>query len=82
MTTIPPEVRTRIGARLRELRGGRSQGVVAQLSGLSQPALSNYEMGKRELPLGTALVLATVLGVRLADLLEGVRVDHMGGITL
>ena len=36
-----------IGARLRELRGSRSQAEVAQAVGITQAALGNYEAGTR-----------------------------------
>ena len=66
------ELRRTTGQRLREwrLRRERSQAEVARASGITQASLSNYETGKRELPLSTALRLAAALDVHLGDLLD------------
>lgn len=64
--------RIEVGRRLRELRGkrGRSQADVSRAAGITQASLSNYETGKRELPLSTALNLAAALDVSFGDLLQ------------
>jgi transcriptional regulator with XRE-family HTH domain len=56
--------------RLREIRltQGKTQADVAWLSGITQAALSNYENGKRDIPLRSLLALASVLAVRPAEL--------------
>jgi transcriptional regulator with XRE-family HTH domain len=60
------------GERLREwrIRRERTQRDVASSVGITQGALSNYETGKRELPLSTALAVAAALDITLADMLE------------
>ena len=64
--------RTEVGKRLRELRQtrARSQADVARSAGITQASLSNYETGKRELPLATALNLAATLDVSLGEVLR------------
>jgi len=64
--------RAEVGKRLRELRRmrGRSQADVSSHAGITQASLSNYETGKRELPLSTALNLAAELDVPFGDLME------------
>lgn len=84
MHEIPADVRRHMGARIREMRTERreSQTHLAARIGVTQASLSNYETGKREVPLGVALILADALEVRLAELLDGVRVNPMRGVTL
>ncbi len=70
-----PHVLTRraeVGRRLREFRrgGGLTQGELSRAVRIGQASLSNYENGKRELPLAVAVNLAGALGVSLGDLLE------------
>ena len=64
--------RIEVGRRLREARRrrGLSQSEVSQSAGITQASLSNYETGKRELPLSTILNLAAALDVSLGDLME------------
>lgn len=64
--------RRAIGDRLREwrLRREMSQAEVAKEAGITQASLSNYETGKRDLPLSTFLGVARALSVSLGDLLE------------
>jgi transcriptional regulator with XRE-family HTH domain len=59
------------GSRIRRLRRRRAlrQETVARAAGISQPTLSNYETGKREVPITTALSIAAALDVSLAELL-------------
>lgn len=60
------------GRRLREwrIRRDKSQAEVARVAGITQASLSNYETGKRELPLATALNVAAALDVSLGELLD------------
>ena len=65
------EQRRAIGRRLREWRLKRelSQSEVARISGVTQASLSNYETGKRDLPLSTFLGVVAALDVGVGDLL-------------
>ena len=47
-----------------------SQAEVARLAGITQASLSNYENGKRDLPLATLLAVSQALNVSLGDLLD------------
>jgi transcriptional regulator with XRE-family HTH domain len=53
------------GARLRRVRLTRSmtQAELAWHSGITQAALSNYENGKRDIPVRSLISLARVLGI-------------------
>lgn len=64
--------RRAIGQRLREWRLKRdlSQAQLARAAGITQASLSNYETGKRDLPLSTFLGVASGLDVSLGDLLD------------
>ncbi|MEI7924752.1 MAG: helix-turn-helix transcriptional regulator [Chloroflexota bacterium] len=64
--------RTDVGQRIREwrLRRELSQAEVARLSGITQASLSNYENGKRDLPLTTLLGVSKALNVSVGDLLD------------
>jgi transcriptional regulator with XRE-family HTH domain len=66
------EQRRAIGERIREWRLKRdlSQAEVARHAGITQASLSNYETGKRDLPLSTFLGVASALNVHVGDLLE------------
>ena len=61
-----------VGQRIREWRGRRelSQFEVARTAGITQASLSNYENGKRDLPLSTLLSLSRSLNVSVGDLLD------------
>ena len=67
--------RRAVGVAIREarLRKGLSQTAVARVAGITQPSLSNYELGKRDMPLTTAvkifafLRMPILLGVTLSD---------------
>lgn len=48
----------------------RSQADVSSRVGITQASLSNYETGKRELPLSTALNLAAELDVPFGDIMQ------------
>lgn len=64
--------RRAIGQRIREWRLKRelSQAEVARHAGITQASLSNYENGKRDLPLSTLLGVTGALNVSLGDLLD------------
>lgn len=74
MTTAIPQSdqRRAIGRRLREWRLKRelSQAEVARGAGITQASLSNYETGKRDLPLSTLLGVSRALNVGVGDLLD------------
>ena len=65
-------LRTDVGAKIREwrLRRELSQADVARRAGITQASLSNYENGKRDMPLSTLIGVAAALNVSLGDLLE------------
>ena len=64
--------RAAVGERLREwrLRRALSQTEVARVAGITQASLSNYETGKRDMPLSTFLGVVGALDVSVGDLLE------------
>ncbi|MCH8199986.1 MAG: helix-turn-helix transcriptional regulator [Chloroflexi bacterium] len=64
--------RLAVGQRLREWRLKRalSQAEVARVAGITQASLSNYETGKRDMPLSTFLGVVSALEVSAGDLLE------------
>src|SRR5947207_12414899 len=64
--------RRAIGQRIREWRLKRelSQAEVARQAGITQASLSNYENGKRDLPLSTLLGVTAALNVSVGDLLD------------
>ncbi len=66
------ELRQQTGERIRFWRMHRhaSQALIARASGVTQASLSNYETGKRELPLSTALAVASALDITLGDVLD------------
>ena len=66
------EMRSAVGRRIREWRLKRelSQADVARQAGITQASLSNYENGKRDLPLSTLVGVAGALNVSLGDLLD------------
>ncbi len=61
-----------VGHRIREwrLRRGMTQSALAHHAGITQGALSNYEMGRRDVPLSTVLAIAGGLEVSLGELLD------------
>ena len=65
------ERRREIGRRIREWRQrrGLSQVAVARVAGITQASLSNYETGKRDLPLSTFLGLLVALDIGVSELL-------------
>ncbi len=67
-----PALRNDVGARIREwrLRRELSQAEVARHAGITQASLSNYENGKRDLPLSTLVGVAAALNVSIGDLLD------------
>ena len=66
------ERRAKLGHQLRTLRhrAGRSQTDVSKGAGITQASLSNYETGKREVPLSTALNIAAELDVPFSEIVE------------
>jgi transcriptional regulator with XRE-family HTH domain len=70
--TQAPSRRAAVGERLREwrLRRELSQTEVARVAGVTQASLSNYETGKRDMPLSTFLGVVGALDVSVGDLLE------------
>ncbi|MQC18246.1 MAG: XRE family transcriptional regulator [Chloroflexi bacterium] len=64
--------RVGVGQRVREwrLRRELSQADVARVTGITQASLSNYENGKRDIPLSTLLGVSAALNVSLGDLLD------------
>lgn len=68
----PISQRAAVGERLREwrLRRELSQTEVARVAGITQASLSNYETGKRDMPLSTFLGVVGALDVTVGDLLE------------
>ncbi len=71
-TMIEQERRHQTGERLRywRMRRQSSQADIARAAGITQASLSNYETGKRELPLATALAVASALDITLGDVLD------------
>ncbi|MDA1010478.1 MAG: helix-turn-helix transcriptional regulator [Chloroflexi bacterium] len=65
-------LRNEVGQRIREwrLRREMSQSDVARQTGITQASLSNYENGKRDMPLYTLLGVSASLNVSLGDLLD------------
>jgi transcriptional regulator with XRE-family HTH domain len=72
-----PYDRETTGSRLREirLRKGKTQADVAWMSGITQAALSNYENGKRDIPLRSLLALSGVLEIAPSELVPALGVD-------
>ena len=74
MTTVRERstLRVDVGQRIRawRLRREFSQAEVARLAGITQASLSNYENGKRDLPLSTLIGVAAALNVSIGDLLD------------
>lgn len=62
----------RPGNRLREMRkrAGLNQAQLAEVSGATQTAISNYENGRRPLSLHRMRIFAKALGCTVADLLD------------
>jgi transcriptional regulator with XRE-family HTH domain len=71
MPSDPIERRREIGRRVREWRLKRalSQVAVARVAGVTQASLSNYELGKRTLPLSTFLGVLSALDIGVSELL-------------
>lgn len=67
-----PALRADVGARIRQwrLRRELSQAEVARQAGITQASLSNYENGKRDLPLSTLVGVAAALNVSIGELLD------------
>ena len=65
--------REELGERLRARRAhlGLTQAEVAHRAGITQGALSNYEVGRRDVPIPFLLALARVLEVEPVALIPG-----------
>lgn len=70
VTSDPLASQRALGRRIRTWRVRRqmSQATLADLTAITQSTLSNYENGKRDLPVSTLLKLAEHLDVDLEDL--------------
>lgn len=70
MTNDPLAQQRALGRRIRTWRVRRqmSQATLAELTGVTQSTLSNYENGKRDLSVSTLIRLAEKLDVDLEDL--------------
>lgn len=68
---------TKVGGRIRKAREDRSLNLheLARLSGISAPALSLIENGKRDLRVTSLCRIAAALRVAVGDLLENRPVD-------
>ena len=66
------ERRFSVGRRIREwrLRRDLSQAYLARRAGVTQASLSNYENGKRDLPLATLIGIAGALNISIGELLD------------
>lgn len=66
-----------IGARIRDTRRGSkfTQREVAARASISQAALSNYEHGKRDMPLSILLAIAGALEISATELLAGLPIS-------
>jgi transcriptional regulator with XRE-family HTH domain len=64
--------RREIGQRIRDWRLKRalSQVAVARVAGVTQASLSNYETGKRDLPLSTFFGILAALDIGVSELLD------------
>ena len=69
--------RERTAARLREIRvhRGKTQADVAWRAGITQAALSNYENGKRDIPLRSLLALSDALEIAPAELVPALAFE-------
>ena len=67
-----PLLRAEVGNRLRGIRreSGLTQSQLSRAASIGQASLSNYENGKRDLPLATVVRLSGALGISIGDLLE------------
>lgn len=62
MATAPIRVTAGDVIRRKRIEAGFSQRAIARVAGITQTALSNYERGKRDMPLGTFVRIADCLG--------------------
>ncbi len=57
-------------------RRGKSQTAVAEQIGISQAAVSNYELGRREPSFTVIVLLADAVGLDIAEAAEIVRAER------
>jgi transcriptional regulator with XRE-family HTH domain len=69
------EIQKRLGARIRELRlkRGLTQDEFADASGLHRAQVGAFENGRMNITLGSLLLIAQTLDVRIIDLFKGVE---------
>lgn len=79
-TAVPGYDRVRVGAMIRERRLSVSltQSEVAWHSGITQAALSNYENGKRDVPLPALLAICRALEIYAAQLIPNLAAPADG----
>lgn len=79
--TAPREFTVPVGERIRALRvaQGWSQRALADYALITQGSISNYERGKRDLPLSLAAEFADALGVSIDELALGEKRKRMRG---
>lgn len=72
MNDAETERRRATGHQIREWRRRRalSQAVVSRASAITQASLSNYETGKRDIPLATLLNISGALDVPVGELID------------
>ena len=70
-----PEVKKRLGARIRVLRlkRGWTQDVFADKSGLHRAQIGAFERGEMNITLASLHLLAQTLEIRIVDLFKGVE---------
>jgi transcriptional regulator with XRE-family HTH domain len=69
------ELQRRLGKRIRELRlkRGWTQDEFADMSGFHRAQIGAFERGEMNMTLGSLLLLAQTLKVKIVDLLKGVE---------
>lgn len=77
----PARLRSRVGERIRMWRRRRSlsQAALAEVAGVTQSSLSNYENGKRDVSVWVLVRIADELDVSLEELTGHRRRPHHSG---
>ena len=70
------EIRIRVAARLRELRGEKSQEEIGRLSGVHQAQISQYELGKVLPGLENLVHLCRAYGVPVTEITRLMEVGN------